>query len=412
MMTRRVPRCLWVTILCFVSALPGCAWHGLNSLPLPGAPGRVPGAATYHVEIADVGSLESNSPVMINDVVVGSVGEMTVRDWHADVAVLIKPGVVVPGNAVATIGQTSLLGSSHLALNPPAGVAASGRLVPGALIPLSNSSTYPSTEQTLASLSVIVNGGGLGQIGDIFANFNAAFDGRQGAIRDLITQLDTFLGTFDRQRDDVISLIHDLNRLAVTVAGQRDVVAKALQEMPSALEVLLRERPRLTAALDKLHVFADTAAGAIHDVKTDLVENLRHLEPTVRSLADVGIDIDKAIAFTTVFPYGQGCIDRCVKGDYINLSTTIDFTLPRLKRELLMGTRWGNPNMQIQAAVGDPGYAEQTSNPLAVGVAPPAPSAAQPVPPEAPGSSPPVAPAPGQQGDAPSWLAPLDQGGS
>ena len=150
---------------------------GLNSLPLPGAVGRGPGANIYHVQVANVGTLESNSPVMIDDVVVGSVGKMTVQGWHADVEISVKPGMVIPANAVATVGQTSLLGSMHLALNPPLGQAPSGRLQPGGTIPLNNSSTYPSTEQTLSALSVVVNGGGLGQIGDIIHNFNAALSG-------------------------------------------------------------------------------------------------------------------------------------------------------------------------------------------------------------------------------------------
>ena len=98
----------------------GCAFQGVNSLPLPGAVGRG-GDPVYHVEIANVGTLESNSPVMIDDVVVGSVGKMTLRGWHADVELSVKPDVVVPANAVATVGQTSLLGSMHLALDPPAG---------------------------------------------------------------------------------------------------------------------------------------------------------------------------------------------------------------------------------------------------------------------------------------------------
>ena len=51
----------------------GCAFHGLNSLPLPGAVGRGPDADVYHVELANVITMESNSPVMIDDVVVGSV---------------------------------------------------------------------------------------------------------------------------------------------------------------------------------------------------------------------------------------------------------------------------------------------------------------------------------------------------
>ena len=93
----------------------------MNSLPLPGAVGRGPGADIYHVEIANVGTLEPNSPVMINDVMVGSVGKMAVKAWHADVEISVKPDVVVPANAVASVGQTSLLGSMHLELNPPPG---------------------------------------------------------------------------------------------------------------------------------------------------------------------------------------------------------------------------------------------------------------------------------------------------
>ncbi|MGO9551321.1 MlaD family protein, partial [Mycobacterium sp.] len=155
----------------------GCAFQGVNSLPLPGAVGRGPGASIYHVEIANVGHLESNSPVMINDVVVGSVGKMTVKGWHADVEVSVKPDVVVPANTVAKVGQTSLLGSMHMELNPPLGQPPRGRLKPGATIALDKSSTYPSTEQTLALLSVVINSGGLAQIGDIIHNVNAALSG-------------------------------------------------------------------------------------------------------------------------------------------------------------------------------------------------------------------------------------------
>src|SRR5689334_25448881 len=99
----------------------GCSFQGVNSLPLPGAVGRGPDAVTYHVEIPNVSTMESNSPVMINDVVVGSVGKMNVKDWHADVEISVERVVVVNENAVATVGQTSLLGSMHLAINPQIG---------------------------------------------------------------------------------------------------------------------------------------------------------------------------------------------------------------------------------------------------------------------------------------------------
>lgn len=349
----------------------GCGWQGLNSLPLPGAPGRGAGSTVYLVELANVGTLESNSPVMIDDVVVGSVGPMTVDGWHAEVEISVQEGVTVPGNAVATVGQTSLLGSSHLALNPPVGTAPAGRLEPGATIPLTMSSTYPSTERTLGALSVVVNGGGLGQIGDIITNVNTAFDGRQDDYRELISRLDTFVGTLDEQRAGIVVVMQELNRLAGTFAAQSETVTSALAALPPALEVLSREQPNLMAALDRLRIFSDTATGVVTEVQDDLVANLQNLEPTLRALADVGPGIDKALAYTTVYPYGQKVIDRAVRGDYVNLHATVDLTVPRLQREILMGTPWGDPNAAIQAAVGDPGYAVPTLDPLGAPLAPP-----------------------------------------
>jgi phospholipid/cholesterol/gamma-HCH transport system substrate-binding protein len=350
----------------------GCAFQGVNSLPLPGAVGRGADAAVYHVELANIGTLESNSPVMIDDVVVGSVGGMTLHDWHVDLELSVKPGVVVPANAVATVGQTSLLGSMHVALDPPPGEQPSGRLKPGATIGLNDSSTYPSTEQTLASLAAVVNGGGLGQIGDIIGNFNAALSGRQGAVRDLITRLDTFVGTLYQQRDNIIATIDELNRFSATLGSQQEILTRALNKIPPALDVLLRERPRITTALDKLGAFSDTVSGLVNDTQADLVKNLQNLEPTLRALAEVGPEIDTAIAWLPTFPLTQNIIDRGVRGDYVNLFVTVDLTNARVKRGMLLGTRLGQDRASLVPAPGDPGYdAYYTKFPLGVGTSPP-----------------------------------------
>src|SRR5271156_3320756 len=103
MIARVAARRVFAVGCCVVFTATGCAFHGLNSLPLPGAVGRGPGATIYHVEIPSVGTMESNSPVMIDDVVVGSVGTMRVvrnaggaQGWHADVEISVKRDVVVP----------------------------------------------------------------------------------------------------------------------------------------------------------------------------------------------------------------------------------------------------------------------------------------------------------------------------
>ncbi|GAY15336.1 MCE family protein [Mycobacterium sp. shizuoka-1] len=377
-------RRLVITGSCLAFTTSACAFQGVNSLPLPGAVGRGSDATVYHVEIANVATLEPNSPVMMNDVVIGSVRKMTVRNWHADVEFSVKPDVVVPANAVASVGQTSLLGSMHLALNTPIGQSPSGALSPGATIPLNASSTYPTTEQTLASLAAVVNGGGLGQIGDVIHNFSTAVSGNEAAFRDLITRLDTFVGTLDSQRENIVSTIQSLNRMTSTFAGQRDDLAKALQKIPPAIDVLIKERPTLTTALEKLGTFSDTANRLVNQSQADLVQNLKNLEPAIKAFADVGPDLNAVLEYAVHFPFTQSFMDRAIRGDYYNLFATIDLTVPRLKRTLMLGTRWGDATAQLVPAPGDPAFLNYTYDPLKTGVTPPPPDVFDDEPPQAP----------------------------
>jgi len=395
----------------------GCAFGGVNSFPLPGAVGRGSGSSVFHVEIANVSTLDSNSPVTMGDVVIGSVGKMTVHDWHADVEVFVTPGVAIPANAVAMVGQTSLLGSMHLELNPPIGEKPTGHLPEGATIPLNDTSTYPSTEKTLSSLSALVNGGGLGQIGDIIHNFNAALSGRQNDFRELLTRLDKFVATFDAQRDNLVASVNALNRLAGTFAVQRDVVDRALKSIPAALKVLIEERPQITTALKKLRDFSDTATGLVNDTQEDLVNDLRNLGPTIGTLADVGPNLDRALAYATVFPYGQTLIDRGVRGDYMNQYAVVDLTIPRLKGNLFLGTRWGQEGASLVPAPGDPLY--YTVDPLGTGTAAsplnggPSLSPGGGQPPLSPPPAPPaLAPLPSDDPAAPPAEVPVPPGGS
>jgi phospholipid/cholesterol/gamma-HCH transport system substrate-binding protein len=356
---------------CVALTATGCAFQGVNSLPLPGAVGRGSDATVYHVQIANVSTLESNSPVLINDVVVGSVGKMEVQDWHANVEISVEPGVVIPANAVARVGQTSLLGSMHLALDPPLGQSPEGKLTPGATIGLNESSTYPTTEETLSSLSVVVNAGGLGQLGDVVHTFNAALSGREADFRSLLTELDTFIGTLDAQRHNLVATIDALNRVASNFADRREVINQALQRIPRALEVLDRERPQLTTALTKLGQFSDTANRLVNDTQADLVRNLKNLQPTIQALADVGPDLDAGIAYATVFPYGQNLIDRAVRGDFINLFATVDISGPRLRKSIFLGTRAGQEGRDLVPMPGEPYFQRYTYDPIGRPLAPP-----------------------------------------
>lgn len=216
----------------------------------------------------------------------------------------------------------------------------------------------------MSALSVVVNGGGLGQIGDIVREFSAALNGREDKIRDLLTQLNDFVGLLAEQRDSINAAVTSLNNLAGTFAGQREVLTNALNRIPPALDVLINERPRITMALEKFRDFSNLATGLVNDSGADLVRNLQNLEPTLKSLADVGPKLDTALAYFPTFPYTQSVVDRAIRGDYMNQFIVFDFTVPRLKRALFLGTRWGDENAKLVPAPGDPFYATYTYDPL------------------------------------------------
>lgn len=358
-------RRLLATATAVMLSATACGFQGVNSLRLPGAVGRGSDALIYTVELANVGTLEPNSPVLMDDVTVGSIRDIGIVDRHAEVTISVKPDIVVPANATATVGQTSLLGSMHLELAPPPSAAAAGRLNPGSTIGLDRSATYPSTEQTLAALSTVVNAGGLGQLGDVIHSFNDVFAGRQNDIRDLLGRLDELVGALYDQRDSIVATMTELNRFAATLAGRQDVITRALRDIPPALDVLIQERPRFTEALDALRTFSDTADTVVGTVKDNLVANLANLEPVFRALNDVGPDLATGLGYALTFPLNQNIIDRGVRGDYMNLFVTVDLTLSRFRRGLLAGTSFGDENAPLVPAPGDPGYEKfYSKNPL------------------------------------------------
>ena len=218
-----------VSAILMAVCVAGCSsWQGANSLPLPGTVGAGAGSYTVQAQLPDVGNMERNSRVRVGDVTVGNVTKIERQGWHALVTMSIRNDVVLPANAVATVGQTSLLGSLHLELAPPRDVVAVGRLTNGSVIPLANGATFPSTEQALASLSVVLNGGGLGEIQEITKSLSTAFKGREEDLRNLINQLDTFVSHLNDQSGDIIAAADSLNGLVKQMADQQPVLDLSL----------------------------------------------------------------------------------------------------------------------------------------------------------------------------------------
>ena len=326
--------------LLVVAALSGCGWHGLNTLPLPGTAGGGPGSFTIQAQLPNVTNLQPNSRVRVNDVTVGNVTKVEMQGWHALLTMTLDRDVDLPANATVKLGQTSLFGSLHVELAPPTDAPPQGKLHDGSLIPLAAAGTYPSTEQTLAAISLVLNGGGVGQVQDITEALSTAFAGRADDLRSLIVQLDKYVGYLNDQKDDIIAAADSLNNLVGQIAAQKPVVDKALKTIPDALAVLSDQRKTIADAITQLGKFSALTADTVNQTKTALVQELTDVGPVLKSLADAGPALTRALGVLPTYPFPKDTLTKWNRGDYANLTAVIDLTLSRLDSSFFTGTRW------------------------------------------------------------------------
>ena len=321
--------------------LTGCTnWRGANSLPLPGTAGGGPGSYTIQVQLPEVQNLQRNARVRVDDVNVGNVTAIELQGWHALVTIRLAGDVDLPANSTAKLGQTSLLGSLHVELAPPTDVPPQGKLHDGSLIPLSSSGAYPSTEQTLAAASLLLNGGGIGQLQDVIATLSTAFGGRAEELRSLIQQVDKFVAYLNDQTGDIIDATDSLNNLVGQFATQKPVLDRTLRVLPDALDVLRQEKDHLTEALTQLGKLSALASDSLNQTKENLVNILKQLGPVLNSLANAGPDLTRSLSLLATFPWPNETLENWVRGDYANLTAVIDLTLSRIDQGIFTGTRF------------------------------------------------------------------------
>jgi phospholipid/cholesterol/gamma-HCH transport system substrate-binding protein len=318
-------------------ALTGCDFS-VYSLPLPGGADLGDNPYKVKIEFRDVLDLVPQSAVKVDDVTVGRVDTIETQGYHAEVTVLVRRSVKLPDDAEATIRQTSLLGEKFVSLAPPSsGSTSDHRLSDGDLIPLDRSGRNPEVEEVLGALSLLLNGGGVAQLKTISSELNSALAGREGNVRSVLDQLDTFMGQLDTNKDQIVRAIESLNRLAIALNKQKPSITRALDQLPRAVASINRQRDDLVKMLKALSNLSGVATQVIRDSKTATIDSLRALAPTLTKLADAGDALPKSLQVFLTYPFVDAVVGKnpaqarnLHMGDYTNLSVQLDLDLAQL----------------------------------------------------------------------------------
>jgi len=325
----------------------GCGWTGLNSVSLPFTKGRGDDDVTITVQLANAANLVPNSEVKYDEVTIGSVRKIELKDWTATLTVGLEGDTHVPADVTAKVAQKSLLGAEYLALadpepDPENATAASSMaqtpfLQTGDVIGLDHTGRYPETEEVLSAASMLLNGGGLAQVRTITHELNAALTGRTQDVKSFMRTVSAFTGRLDRQRDNIAATLLQLDRLSRAVVRDRGKVDNALTELPQGFRLLESERAQLVTTLRSLDKFGRVAHRVIGSTKVGLQQNLANLRPIMTAVAAHGKELAGSFDALT-YPFNTRASNRIIFGDYMNLITTIEVSAGDLTRDWLGGT--------------------------------------------------------------------------
>jgi len=331
-MAKRVSAMLMIAVV-----LTSCGWKGIANVPMPGGAGTGQDTMTLYVQMPDTLALNVNSRVRVADVFVGSVRAIELKNWVATLTLDVERDLKLPSNTLAKVGQTSLLGSQHVQLDLPPDPSAQ-LLKSGDTIPLQNSTSFPTTERVLASIGTILTGGGIPNLEVIQTEINNILSGRGEQIREFLGRLDTFTGELNAQRHDITRAIDSTNRLLSIVAQRNDTLDRVLTEFPPLIKHFADTRDLFADAVIALGRVSKATDDALSQANPDITANLQNLQRPLVQLGKASPYLVGALKLLLTAPFSIANVPKVVRGDYINVSATIDLTLSALDNGFLSGT--------------------------------------------------------------------------
>ncbi|HVX54122.1 MCE family protein [Nocardioides sp.] len=295
-----------------VAALTACG-PTMGDLPLPGT-GVSGQTMTLQMDFADALNLATGATVKVNGVAEGKVESIKAADFQAHTTATVRTSAQLRQGATARLRYTTPLGELFVDVTNPA----TGPLLKnGATLTTAQTSTAPTVEDALSEASLLINGGGLGQLQQVTTELNAALGGNEGTIRDLLEQLNGFLTQANQTTQDIDTALNSLDSVSQTLAQRKATINKALTEIKPAADVLRSETPDFTALLQAVQQFAAQANDTAGKTKDQLLATIKEVQPVLAEMAaNKGVwadSLDKLVAL------GRS-VDQVIPGDWLNVS--------------------------------------------------------------------------------------------
>jgi phospholipid/cholesterol/gamma-HCH transport system substrate-binding protein len=197
-------------VIAGAAMLSSCASISVDALPQPG--NTYPGGYNIVIEFESVLNLPERAKVVLDGTTVGVVTNVALKSHRVDVTSRIDPSVVVPSNVHAALQQATVLGDVSVILDRPQTDHQTDRpMEPGGTVPLTQTTSPPQLEDTIANMATFVSSGSIQRIQNTIVGLNRVTPSERGAVRNLSSRVATDLSDLSSNIDDVDKLLNGVS---------------------------------------------------------------------------------------------------------------------------------------------------------------------------------------------------------
>lgn len=234
------------------------------------------------------------------------------RDFTAAVTLDVRSSTHLHDGAKASLRSTTPLGELFIQLTDG---KTSTPIRSGTVLKAGDTSAAPTIEDTMTAASLLINGGGLGQLQTIVREANAALGGHEQSSRKVLARLASTAKAFNASSADIDSALDAIAKASTVLDQRQSTVNAALTDIAPAAKVLRSNTDELANLLRSVDDLGTTTTRVVAETREDLLSTLRELSPVldefVELTPDFGPGLDDLVSFA-------GLIDHGVPGDYLN----------------------------------------------------------------------------------------------
>ena len=132
------------------------------------------------------------------------------------------------------------------------------------MITADRTNRHTEVEEVFGALSLLLNGGGIGQLRTINQELSKALSGNEPEIKAFLSNVDELVTNLDDHRGDITAALDGLNQLSTTLAGRNEQIKGALTDLTPGLQALSDQRSALVTMLQSLDTLSDVAVDTIN----------------------------------------------------------------------------------------------------------------------------------------------------